>query len=143
MTETNSTTKQETVVHAASIRPRGPEKTYLLLRSRSDGTFRWSIFTPQHEEDTGVTAPSIAEAMQLAFAKWHDQGFRPLHCGMRFTLPERDEIGRNALFHEMVASYRTPTGNYMDTKISRPCIVNKASQEALDLWKTLAASQQL
>ena len=89
------------------------------------------------ETPTNVVSHNIEEAIRLAYRKWAPDGFRTLHCGFRYTLPERDEHGINALFYQMVASYRSPNGVYFDEELGGNCIVQFASLESRNLMKRL------
>jgi hypothetical protein len=143
MSTTNEAAPKETLIHAAIYKPRG-RRVYLLLRQDSSGNYRWH----EVQEDSGeiekpVSGQSLSEAMQNAYKAWRLNSFLPLQCGFRFTLPERDEIGRPAFFHEMIASYRSMTGGYFEPAANVMCIVQKASKEALDLWKRLEKENRL
>lgn len=102
--------------------------TLYFLRKKGDD-FVWF----EGENETPIVSKNIEEAIRLANRKWH---FRMLACGFRYTLPERDEHGNNALFYQMAASQKTLTGVYFDEELGHPCIVQNASGEALDLLKT-------
>ena len=91
------------------------------------------------EVPTDISAETSEEALRLAHRQWKGSDFRTLRCGYRFTLPERDEIGSNALFHQMAASYATMNGVYFDDELGHQCIVKDASQEAYDLYKRLSS----
>ncbi len=115
-------------------------KSYLYLREDDPCSFSWY---QENGESTGLHGPNIEEALRLAHKEWAPYSFRTLHCGFRYTLPERDEHGTNALFHQMIASYRSPQGIYFDDELGNNCFIDKASQEALDLWKKLEAEDKL
>ncbi len=117
--------------------------TYLLLRKESPDSYRWWNETETSEIDTGVTGKTIEEAIRRASSHWKNQAFRTVICGFRYTLPERDEHGINALFHQMVASYGTPTGAYQDEELGHTCHVQFASDEALRIWKKLKQQNRL
>ena len=116
------------IIHAGCFE----DGTYVLLRQEAPDSFKWWTLD---ETDTGVSASTVEEAIRLANKAW--KGFRTVICGFRYTLPERDEHGMNALFHQMVASYSTPNGVYLDEDLGHMCHVQFASQEALNLWKKL------
>ncbi|MDP1835869.1 MAG: hypothetical protein Q8K75_08080 [Chlamydiales bacterium] len=116
----------------------------LFLRKMEDSTYAW--FEEAHETDelpTNVSAENPEEALRLAHRQWRSSSFRTLRCGYRFTLPERDEIGTNALFHQMVASYATGNGVYFDDELGHQCIVREISQQAFEMWKRLEAQKRL
>ena len=113
-------------IHVAVIQP----KRYLLLRKRETELFHWFLTSPEFEkeEETQTQGTSCAEAIRL------------IHCGFRYTLPERDQVGSNALFWQMALSYNSPNGRYFDEEVGHLCYVDFASQEALEIWQKLRAS---
>lgn len=132
------------VIHAAEIQGKNQKKTYLLLRQKGDQHFLWFEFRDgSTEEETQIGARTIEEALQAAKKHWKMHSFRMVNCGFRYTLPERDEHGLNALFHQMVASYNSPNGVYFDADIGNNSFVNFASEEARILWKTLKQANKL
>lgn len=132
------------VIHAARILAQGGEVRYLLLRQCGDQQFSWFEFHGgETESATPVTGQTIEEAIRLARPFWRQQSFRMVNCGFRYTLPERDEHGLNALFHQMAASYSAFNGVYFDADLGNNCFVNFASDEARALWKTLKEVNKL
>lgn len=116
----------------------------LLLRKIEDNTYAWFEEVSETEElPTNISAENPEEALRLAHRQWRTSSFRTLRCGYRFTLPERDEIGTNALFHQMIASYATSNGVYFDDELGHQCIVKEISQQAFDMWKRLEAQKRL
>lgn len=115
---------------------KGKKNLYL----RQLGTLHFAWF---EEDDTpaGVEAPHAEEAIRLAFKKW--RGLHLLNCGFRYTLPERDEHGINALFHQMGASYESMNGVYFEEELGYNCIVQNASDEARELWRKLKEAGKL
>lgn len=110
----------------------------LYLRKVNDVEYRWFRQESGSEEvATDIAADTPREAIRLARRDWKPYAFRTLMCGYRFTLPERDEIGSDALFHHMVASYSVSNGVYFDEELGHQCIVREISQQAHDLWKKL------
>jgi hypothetical protein len=87
------------------------------------------------EVETSISGATVEEALWNARRFWKKQGFRTVNCGFRYTLPERDEHGCNALFHQMAASYGSFNGVYFDEDLGHNCFINFASQEALEIWK--------
>jgi len=87
------------------------------------------------EQATTVSGETVEEAMRLAARHWQKDSFTTVICGFRYTLPERDEHGINALFHQMVASYSSMNGVYYDEELGNNCFVQNASDEAIRLWK--------
>ncbi len=122
-------------IHAAKIHP----NQYLCLNRDSESCFQWYSF--EKAEATGIKGSSITEAIRAGHKHWQKCYFRLLHCGFRYTLPERDEVGSNALFWQMALSYNSANGRYFDDEVGHLCYVDFASQEALKLWKTLRSSK--
>lgn len=125
------------LIHIACCFQRGKGKLYLFLRQMSPTQYVW--FERQgdgSEIATNVSGETIEEAMRNAQYIWKNDSFRTIICGFRYTLPERDEHGGNALFYQMAASYATPRGAYFDDELGHNCFVQSASQEALD-WLDL------
>lgn len=120
------------VIHVARL-IRGREKLTLFLKKTDTETYQWFI----EERPTDVKGITPEEAIRLAKRYWSFDTLRFLNCGKRFTLPERDEHGGNALFHQMVASYKTFNGIYFDEELGHSCQVREASQEALELMAKL------
>ena len=112
------------LVHAAFIdRPKVGRKT-LFLRKISDTQFSWfEENVDGKEEEMAISAPNVEEAIALARRALKEYNFRPLNCGFRYTLPERDEHGINALFWQMAASYSTSGGIYFDEEVGHNCFV--------------------
>lgn len=133
------------LIHIGRILSHGTVR-YLLLRKKDPHTFAW--FTEidngeEAEEPTPGDAPHFEEAMRLARLHWKSHSFRTVNCGFRYTLPERDEHGINALFYQMAASYSSPNGVYFDEELGNNCFVNFASQEARDIWQRLKIQGRL
>lgn len=132
------------LIHAARFFKDRTGWVLLLLRKTADNSCIWFEETSDKQEtQTSVSAANPEEALRLAFRQWQGQSFRTIRCGYRFTLPERDEIGTNALMHHMIASYSISNGIYFDDELGHQCIVKETSQEALDLWKSLASQKRL
>lgn len=122
------------IIHIASIKPEG-RTAYLFLKKKDPRTYQW--FEENHETEVKGITPE--EALRLAKKHWQYVSFRFVHCGFRFTLPERDEHGGNALFCQMAASYASSNGIYFDEELGHSCIVKNASSEAVQLLKQLAS----
>lgn len=126
------------LIHIARILSKNGHARYLFLRKKSTNTFTWYEGDLQGSEtETSVSASELEEALRLAPLHWKDRSFRTIICGFRYTLPERDEHGMNALFYQMAASYETMTGVYFDDELGHNCIVQRASDEARDLYRNL------
>lgn len=131
------------LIHTGSIQTK-KGKRYLFLREVEPHHYIWFLEEePGKEMDTGVSAASIEFALQLARKTWKMDNFRTVICGFRYTLPERDEHGANALFHEMAASYASSNGVYFDHDLGHNCVVYHASKEARQLLHRLLASSSL
>lgn len=132
------------LIHIGRIYIEG-QWSYLFLRKNAHGHFTWfqEQNNLQNEIETPVSALTEEEALRLAPRYWRNQSFNTLICGFRYTLPERDEHGINALFHQMVASYSSSNGIYYDDELGNNCFVQNASDEALNLWKRLKDQKRL
>ena len=124
-----------TVIHVAAIYP----NQYLFLKKADDSLYQW--FKPNlvldEEEKTLVVGSTVSRALAEGYKAWQESYFRLLHCGFRYSLPERDEVGSNALFWQMALSYNSPNGRYFDEEVGHLCYVDFASQEALGIWRKI------
>jgi len=122
-------------IHIAQLESKG----ILFLNELKSSEFQWFKMNSllDKAEDTPVIAPSIAEAIQQGYKTWKEEHFRLVHCGFRYLLPERDEVGTNALFWQMALSYNTSNGQYFDKEVGHTCYVDFASQEALEIWRKI------
>jgi hypothetical protein len=122
-------------MHAATVQTNFPGKPgYLFLRKEAPFSFVWY----KEFEKTSVVAQTIEEALRLGRNFFHQDGFQSLNCGLRLPLPERDEHGSPALFHQMASSYSSPNGIYFDEDLGSLCIVQNAptaSRELLKKWE--------
>jgi hypothetical protein len=131
------------LIHVASIRETGTY-SYLFLRQMTPNQYVWfKEKLPKQEIQTTVSSSNYEEAIRLARQIWKKDSFRTINCGFLYTLPERDEHGYNALFHQMVASYSSMNGVYFNPEFGHNCIVHAASAEARDLWKRLQQENRL
>lgn len=150
------------IIHIARIQPKGGGIVYLYLRKIDQNQYTWfqekinevnstsdksqtSDSQYKNEIQTPITAPNVEEALRLARKFWEPQNvsYRLVNCGFRYTLPERDEHGSNALFIQMVASYSSMNGVYFDEELGHLCIVHAASDEATQLLKRLKSENRL
>jgi hypothetical protein len=132
------------LVHVAFavMRPKG--RFMLFLRKKEPNHIVWYEESDNNEEkETIVTAQTVEEAIRLGRNHWKDHSFRTLNCGFRYTLPERDEHGMNALFCQMAASYASSNGVYFDDELGHNCFVQAASIEARNLLKTLSLQKKI
>ena len=127
------------LIHAAQIKVQNQGSHYLFLRQLEPFRYIWFLedLANGRETETSLWGGSAEDAILTARKAWALEYFRPLHCGFRYTLPERDEVGTNALFHQMVSSYASLSGIYFDEELSSNCIVQNASLEARHLWQRL------
>lgn len=132
------------LIHVACIRLPQQGLKYLLLRQINPLHYTWFLEeAPGQEKETPTWGVTTEEALLAARKTWSQQEFRTLNCGFRYTLPERDEVGTNALFHQMVASYASMTGVYFDEELGCNCFVQNASLEARNFAKRLQQTAQL
>lgn len=132
------------LIHVARIRVKNQGSPYLFLRQTEPYCYIWfREDQPGKEEKTPIWGGTAEEAILAAYKAWSIDDMRTLHCGFRYTLPERDEVGTNALFHQMVSSYSSASGIYFDEEVGFNCIVQFASHEARDLWKRLQQTNQI
>ena len=148
MTQNTEVKPKTPIMHIARIQPDGSVH-YLLLRKLDPHTFTWFKLEGNREKEgggeisTSISGSTTSEAIQKAYKHWKSDYFRPVNCGFRYTLPERDEHGCDALFYQMVASYSSMNGAYFDDDLGHNCIVNFASSEGRDLWKKLKEEDRL
>lgn len=132
------------LIHVGRMLQPGGNTHYLLLRQKAPHEFVWyEMNSNGNESETAVSANTVEEAIRLANRTWKESSFRPLMCGFRYTLPERDEHGINALFHQMVSSYNSMNGIYFDEESGHSCFVQNASQEAREFWQKLKKENKI
>lgn len=126
------------LIHIARVQMQNQGSVYLFLRQIEPYRYIWFREYPIGVEiETAIWGGTTEEALLAAYKEWNRDEIRTVHCGFRYTLPERDEVGTNALFHQMVSSYLSMSGVYFDEELSSNCIVQFASTEARDLWNRL------
>ncbi|MEI8365590.1 MAG: hypothetical protein WCF65_04145 [Parachlamydiaceae bacterium] len=128
------------LIHIATIFSTHGQWIYVFLRKNKDGHFVWYQQEKDQEIESSVSGPTVEEAMRLAARYWKANAFCTVICGFRYTLPERDEHGINALFHQMAASYSSMNGVYYDEELGNNCFVQNASDQAYRLWQSLKSS---
>jgi hypothetical protein len=133
------------IIHAACILNEKERKTdYLFLRKKTESCYTWFYYKNSEEEtETLCQQESVSLAIYHGYQFWKLESFRTLNCGFRYTLPARDLVGSNALFHQMAASYNSPNGYYFDPEVGFLCLVEHASMEALDLWRKIRDKENL
>lgn len=129
---------KEKIIHVAQIHTQNQGRQYLLLIQKEPYHYIWfSLDSHKIKHETTVWGATPEDAILAAYKAWEYEQFQTLRCGFRFTLPERDEVGTNALFHQMVSSYDSSSGIYFDDEVGCNCIVQNASNEARSFWKYL------
>ena len=132
------------LIHVACIQVQNQGKKYLLLRQIEPFRYIWFLEDqPGVETETAIWGGTWEEALLAAYKTWWTDYFKTLNCGFRYTLPERDEVGTNALFHQMVSSYSSSSGVYFDEELGSNCIVQFASIEARNFWTRLQQTSQI
>lgn len=141
---TQTMEKQDKLIHVAQILGRDGRKQLLLLRKKGPRQFVWhEELADETEKETTISADNVQEALRLGARQWKHDAFSSIICGFRYTLPERDEHGINALFHQMAASYSSMNGVYYDDELGNNCFVQNASNEARQLWRRLQSQGRL
>ena len=123
------------LIHIAEVKK--PKPQLLFLRKLNDICFTWF----DGDEKTNVHATTAESAIKEGYLFWKKELFNTLNCGFRYSLPERDEHGNNALFHQMVASYSSMNGIYFDEDLGHNCIVQFTPEKTIKLWKTLEKAE--
>ncbi len=141
--ENKSPEIQNKLIHVALVYMRPKGRCMLFLRRIEASLLVWYEEIENSERETNVTAQTIEEAIRLGRSHWKNYAFRTLTCGFRYTLPERDEHGMNALFYQMAASYNSSNGIYFDDELGHNCFVQAASIEARNLLKTLSLQKKI
>lgn len=132
------------LIHAARIYEKSLGPIYLFLRQIEPYRYVWFLEDQAGIEiETPIRETTTENAFLAAYQMWSYNNIYLLRCGFRYTLPERDEVGVNALFHQMVSSYSSSSGIYFDEELGSNCIVQFASSEARDLWKRLQRTDQI
>lgn len=130
--------EQKRLIHVAEIQEQNKGRCYLFLRQLDSYRFVWfKEISPNEEVETVIWGANPEEAIYAARQAWKNELFRTLQCGFRYTLPERDECGSNALFYQMAASYNSMNGVYFEDELGSNCIVHNASIEARNLLKRM------
>jgi hypothetical protein len=142
--ENKSPEIQNKLIHVAIVYMRPNGRYMLFLRRKEANLLVWYEENGNNEEkETSVRAQTIEEAIRLGRSHWKNHAFRTLTCGFRYTLPERDEHGMNALFYQMAASYSSSNGIYFDDELGHNCFVQAASLEARNLLNTLSLQKKI
>jgi hypothetical protein len=129
---------KQKLVHVARIQAQNQGIIYLFLRQIEPYRYIWfREEQPGKEIETSIWGGTAEDAILAANQAWKIDDIRTVHCGFRYTLPERDEVGTNALFHQMISSYSSMNGVYFDDELGANCTVQFASNEARDIWKRL------
>ncbi|MGK5594895.1 MAG: hypothetical protein ACSNEK_06020 [Parachlamydiaceae bacterium] len=124
------------IIHIGRINHR----KMLLLRKISDEQYGWF---EESEDKPRVVGTTVEEAIRLAKQHWKMNSFCLLPCGYRFTLPERDEHGMNALFWQAVRSFDSVNGIYYDEDLGHNCIVHQIPLETQKLIRHYLKGERL
>ena len=127
-------TKAGPIVEIAKIDLPKEGTKILLLRKLNEHTFKWFIDLENEEKPTEIEHALIPKAIQKAYHIFRINSFRLVNSGFRYSLPERDEHGINATFHEMIRSYSSSNGIYFDQELGHNFYVQNASIESRDLF---------
>lgn len=130
------------LIHVAHIYTR-TGRHRLFLRQVEPRRYQWFLAKNPVEEPTEISSDTIEEAIRLAARHWKEDDFATQNCGFRYTLPERDEHGMNALFYQMTASLSSSNGVYYDDELGNNCFVQNAPLDARDLWLSLKQEGRL
>ena len=91
------------LIHVAFLVSEKGRKSRLYLRKIHDRRYTWfEVDESFNETEAPIWSDTIENALCLAGTYWQRQSFRTLNCGFRYTLPERDEHGINALFWKWI-----------------------------------------
>jgi hypothetical protein len=132
----------ERIIHVGSIQEKSRWK-FVFLREKALKSYVWFIDNENGESEMAISATTIEEALSQANKQLKSKGFKFLNCGFRYTLPERDEHGNNALFFQMKESYNSSNGVYFDEILGNNCHVQFASLEAQHLLRKLKKENRL
>ena len=128
------------LIHMGEIFP--GEKFY--LRKMKENHYVWFLENAEgKEKETELSAPNIEEALRLAKKSWQGLNFKFIPCGFRFTLPERDEHGTNALFYQAIKSLESMSGVYFDEELGHNCIVHQIPLRIREIYKKLKGENRL
>jgi hypothetical protein len=131
------------LIHVGSLQEKSGKWIYLFLREKSPNLYQWTKDNLNGEIEMPVSGLTIEDAIAKANKFFKADGFKFLNCGFRYTLPERDEHGINALFFQMIESYNSSNGVYFDEILGNNCHVQFASIEAQNLFRKLKQENRL
>ena len=109
---------KENIIHLAQV---FNGKVRFLYLVKEEGCLRWY----DGESPTELIAGSLSEALRIAGKLYALQHFQVVHCGNKFTLPERDEHGTPATYQEMMKSLQSSNGVFQDEASGHACIVRE------------------
>lgn len=113
------------IIHAAKL----GDGSLITLNEIEPGLYGWFI----QKTSLNLEAKSIEEAFRLARKSLKFRGFEPINCGYKFTLPERDEHGKEALYIDMVRSLASPNGVFFDETLGHNVVVHQIPLNSRDL----------
>jgi len=131
------------LIHIAQVSFEKKGKHWLYLRQLEPLKYVWFVVEEDKEQESGIWGATSEEAIFEGITHWRKFQFTSLNCGFRYTLPERDEIGTPALFHQMAASYATMNGIYFESELGCNCIVQNAPLLSRQLWDALRQKGRL
>jgi hypothetical protein len=131
------------LIHVACFDGESGKQEWLFMRRLEPKKYAWFWEKESGEAPTGIEASDTEEALRLARREWKEKAFTPLACGYRFTLPERDEHGNNALFYQMVKSLASPSGVYFDDEYGYNAIVHQIPLKAKEVYEKLKQENRL
>lgn len=115
-----------TIIHVG----KGDSGLYTLVQ---DSSFKWFLNGKPTEVES-LTLPLALIEAQKAFKL---DRFQLLQCGVKFSLPERDEHGTPALYCDMIKSLASSNGQYFDPLYGQNFIVHQipsATRELIRLF---------
>jgi|GEM_PF-2807228 len=80
-----------------------------------------------------LAGKSLGEMREAIFTHFIDLPVRIVNFGVLYTLPERDEVGQYALFHQARNSYKVSNGVVFDPKWGYSYKVDFLSQEGRNI----------
>lgn len=131
------------LIHIAQIDSLNHSRIWLYLRHTEPQIYTWFQEINGKEEPTAISSSNIEEAIRLARREWQNQNFQPFMVGYRFTLPERDEHGNNALFYQMVKSLNSFNGVYFDEELGHNAIIHQIPLIAREIYEKLKVQNRL
>lgn len=105
------------IIHIAKL----DRDKIITLQELTPGLFDWF----DQDKSLNLSSSSIEEAFKKGRKELKARGFSPIHCGYKFTLPERDEHGKEALYIDMMKSLASPNGIFFDETMGHNAVVHQ------------------